>query len=74
MDIKPDTHVIRVFHRLGFISKLDQISALKAARKLNPEYPGALDAPAWYIGKKWCTPSAPQCHNYPLNEVCLKNI
>ena len=74
MDVKPDTHVIRVFYRLGFISQPDQESAVRAARRLNPEYPGALDAPAWEIGRKWCTPSSPRCYNCPLNDVCPKNI
>lgn len=74
MDVKPDTHVIRVFQRLGFITEPNEAVAKKAARRLNPEYPGALDAPAWIIGKKWCAPFAPQCHSCPLNEVCPKNI
>lgn len=74
MDVKPDTHIVRVFHRLGFIARPNETDALKAARRLNPEYPGALDPPTWIIGKKWCTPFAPKCHNCPLNEVCPKNI
>ena len=43
MDIKPDVHTIRVFYRLGFISEPSEDSAVKVARRLNPEYPGALD-------------------------------
>ena len=74
MDVKPDVHIIRVFHRLGLISELNQKKALEAARRLNPEYPGALDLPTWIIGKKWCTPFAPQCQNCPLTEVCSKII
>jgi len=74
MDVKPDTHIVRVFQRLGFISRPNEMDALEAARRLNPEYPGALDPPTWIIGKKWCTPFTPQCHNCPLNEVCPKNI
>lgn len=73
MDVKPDIHVIRVFSRLGFISQLNEKEALKAARMLNPKYPGALDAPIWVIGRKWCTPDAPQCVHCPVNEVCPKN-
>jgi len=74
MDVKPDVHIIRVFHRLGLISEPNNIEALKAARKLNPEYPGALDPPTWVIGKKWCTLFAPQCQNCPLTAVCPKII
>jgi len=73
MDVKPDVHIIRVFHRLGFISVPDEKEALKAARRLNPEYPGALDAPSWVVGKNWCTPFAPQCPACPLNRVCPKS-
>jgi len=74
MDVKPDTHIIRVFHRLGFISEPDETEALTAARRLNPEYPGALDSPAWLIGKKWCSPISPKCYKCPLRENCPKNI
>ena len=74
MDVKPDTHIVRVFCRLGFISEPNSNSAVKAARRLNPDYPGALDSPVWIIGKKWCTAFLPQCQKCPLNEVCPKNI
>jgi len=74
MDVKPDTHIVRVFYRLGLISELDSDSAVKAARRLNPDYPGALDSPAWIMGRKWCTAFSPQCQKCPLNEVCPKNI
>jgi endonuclease III len=73
MDVKPDVHVVRVFHRMGFINVADSTEALKAARKLNPEYPGALDAPAWMIGKKWCAPFGPQCSACVIDAVCPKN-
>ena len=74
MDVKSDVHIVRVFHRLGFISEPDSNSALKAARRLNPAYPGALDPPAWTIGRNWCTAFSPRCNRCPLNEVCPKNI
>ena len=74
MDVKPDVHIIRVFQRLGFIFRPDETEALKAARRLNPEYPGALDPPTWLIGKKYCIPWSPKCHACPLSMVCPKNI
>ena len=74
MDVKPDVHVVRVFQRLGFISTGDSTEALRAARKFNPEYPGALDAPTWIIGKKWCTPFGPQCTACVMGAVCPKNM
>lgn len=74
MDVKSDVHVIRVFHRLGLISKPDSQAALMAARKLNPAYPGALDAPTWTIGRNWCTAFNPKCTQCPLESCCPKNI
>ena len=72
MDVKPDTHIVRVFSRLGFFSRPDEAEALKAARRLFPEDPGALDPPTWIIVKKWCAFDDPQCQKCPLNEVCSK--
>jgi len=74
MDVKADVHIIRVFHRLGFISEPNASDAIKAARALNPEYPGALDGPTWIIGKKWCSPLSPKCHGCPLDKVCPKKL
>lgn len=71
--IKPDVHVIRVFKRLGLISEKDEELALKSARRLNPEYPGALDGPVWYIGKHICT-QTPRCGSCPMEEVCPKEL
>jgi endonuclease III len=74
MDVKSDVHVIRVFYRLGLTSKPDSNAALSAARRLNPSYPGALDAPTWTIGRKWCTAFNPNCNMCPLADYCPKNI
>lgn len=73
MDVKPDVHIVRVFQRLGFINVSDSAEALEAARRLNPEYPGALDAPTWVIGKRWCSPFAPQCSVCAVRTVCSTN-
>jgi len=72
MDVKPDAHDVRVFHRLGFISEPKEGLAVDVARRLNPEYPGALDAPTWTIGKNWCTSYNPKCHDCPVREACPK--
>ena len=72
MDVKPDVHIMRVFQRLGFISESNSNSALEAARRLNPDYPGALDSPAWVIGRNWCTAFLAQCNRCPLNDCCPK--
>jgi len=41
-----------------------------AARALYPDRPGALDLPAWDIGRRWCRPAAPDCPACPLNRAC----
>jgi endonuclease-3 len=74
MDVKPDVHVIRVFLRMGFIDNPSANEALKAARELNPEFPGALDGPLWRIGKQWCKPFDPLCSSCIVNSVCPKNF
>ena len=61
-DIAVDTHVLRVFERLGLLGRLDhsqlrstqgkqQLRLQLRARELNPEWPGELDWPAWLIGR-----------------------
>ena len=74
IDVKPDTHLIRVFRRLGFIESDSEKEAVSAARRLNPEFPGALDWPAWRIGNLWCRPTAPDCARCPLTKDCPKQI
>jgi uncharacterized HhH-GPD family protein len=69
-DIAYDVHVRRVFLRTGLASH-DQASHMVAvARALHPERPGALDLPAWDIGRRWCRPAAPDCPACPLNAAC----
>ncbi len=74
IDIKPDIHLLRVFKRTGLIEKKSEGEARKVAQKLNPEFPGALDPPAWEIGKSYCHPKQPDCAECPLTEVCAKQI
>jgi hypothetical protein len=45
MDIKPDVHTVRVLYRLGVCDAETIDSAITAARRLNPEFPGGVDAP-----------------------------
>ena len=74
IDVKPDVHLVRVFRRLGLIDDYSDNQAVVAARRLNPEYPGALDWPAWRIGQDWCHAVEPQCARCPLTEVCAKRV
>lgn len=74
IDVKPDVHVTRVFYRLGFIDRRNEAEAVSAARKLNPSYPGKLDAPAWRVGRTWCHADEPDCQGCPLSSACVKRI
>jgi len=74
MDVKPDVHIVRVFYRLGLIKNPNPTEAVEAARRFNPEYPGALDAPTWVVGRKWCISVLPRCEECPLENVCPKNM
>jgi len=69
-DIAYDVHVRRVFLRTGLASHDEVTHMVAVARALNPERPGALDLPAWDIGRRWCRPTAPDCPACPLNAAC----
>jgi len=69
--VKPDTYVIRVMVRLGLIPpQSTEQDAVAKARALKPDYPGALDSPLWYIGRKFCHSISPACAECPLNDLC----
>lgn len=72
IDVKPDVHVVRVFHRSGLTQRPDGRLCIEAARRLNPEFPGRLDWPAWEIGRKCCHDNAPDCSECPIDCVCPK--
>lgn len=69
-----DVHVRRVFLRTGLATYDDQSHMLERARRLNPERPGALDAPAWTIGRAWCHPRRPNCPDCVLGGVCPRLV
>ena len=71
LDVKPDTHVMRVFARSGLIKKsAKEYEAVEIAKKLNPKFPGALDAPAFNIGLEWCRPKNKKCKECPISSAC----
>jgi endonuclease III len=74
MNIKSDTHTMLVLYRLGASESKDVESAKRAARKMNPPFPGALDAALWEIGRRWCFASEPNCPDCPMNALCLKRM
>jgi endonuclease III len=74
MDIKPDVHTMRVLYRLGAPEMEAENAAIIAARRLNPSYPGELDAPLWLIGRRWCDRWTPRCTTCPVTKVCEKRL
>lgn len=70
-ELAPDTHAKRVFARLGLVpADPSPEQVMRAARKLNPEWPGCLDWPVWNIGSLWCHASYPDCPSCPLRTAC----
>lgn len=73
-DIAYDVHVRRVFLRTGLASRDEVTHMVAVARTLHPERPGALDLPAWDIGRRWCRPTEPDCPACPLAAACARLI
>lgn len=73
-DVAVDVHIRRVFLRSRIADRDDRDSMIAVARALHPSWPGALDSPAWDIGRKWCHAGAPDCGGCPLTHVCPKDI
>lgn len=69
-DVAVDIHLRRVFLRTGLVARDDALAMVEAARDLHPQLPGALDPPAWTIGRRWCHASEPKCLDCPLARAC----
>jgi endonuclease III len=68
-----DVHVRRVFLRAGLIQHDSVREVVEAGRRLNPERPGFLDLPTWFVGRQWCHPTAPDCVSCPLSASCRRH-
>ena len=71
-DIAYDVQVRRVFLRTGIVDRDDRTAMVEAARRLNPDRPGYIDAAAWHIGREWCRPTSPMCSGCPLTDCCAR--
>ncbi len=71
-DIAYDVQVRRVFLRSGIVDRDDQGDMVAAARRLQPDRPGFIDAAAWYIGRVWCRPTGPLCGDCPISHACAR--
>lgn len=74
IDVSYDRHVRRVFLRTGLVNEDNEVTIVQAARKLNREYPGALDLPMWEIGRTWCRPTNPDCNGCILSTLCPRYV
>ena len=73
LDVKADALLKRVFERTGLVpSTASDDKYWKVARKLNPDFPAALDPPAWDIGNRYCKANDPNCRECPLERHCPK--
>jgi len=71
VDISADSHVRRVFGRLGLCapdSEVDQI--IYKARALYPEFPGIMDSASWEIGRQWCGIRTRKCSECYMKDLC----
>ncbi len=73
-DVAYDVHVRRVFLRTGLAEADERAHMVDRARRAHPERPGALDLPAWDLGRRWCRPRDPDCPSCPLTGACPKWI
>lgn len=72
IDISPDTHVQRIFERVGLVEKgASRESIIYKARELCPEFPGIVDAACWRIGREHCHASNPSCVTCPIAGHCI---
>lgn len=73
IDISPDTHIMRVMWRMGYVPKeASREMVIYKARELYPEFPGIIDFSCWEIGRNWCEPNVPKCNECIVNKVCKK--
>ncbi|MCW5876317.1 MAG: hypothetical protein KIS85_05470 [Anaerolineales bacterium] len=72
MDIKADVHTMRVLYRLGVAAQESEWAAMDAARRISPEFPGAIDGALWHIGRTWCFSNIPNCEDCCVQSVCAK--
>jgi endonuclease III len=71
IDVSVDVHIRRVFTRLGLVREgatLEEI--VFKARSLSPKFPALLDLGAYQIGRQWCRPNNPKCHECYLADYC----
>lgn len=79
IDMPIDTHICRVFQKLGLIRSDISTAQVKkaviaAARQFNPSYPAVFDRPVWLIGKNWCREQNPDCLACSMRNICPSSL
>ena len=75
IDISADTHVRRVFKRMGLIVNHKNVDeCIYKARSICPEYPGILDNFIWSFGRTICMAKNPKCEECIFKDKCPKLI
>jgi endonuclease III len=75
IDISPDTHIMRVMKRMGYVSNdSNREMVVYKARELYPKFPGIIDFSCWDIGRQYCKPTSPDCNHCIVNGQCKKAI
>jgi uncharacterized HhH-GPD family protein len=71
VDISADSHVRRVFGRLGLCVRDAEVGqVIYKARALYPKFPGIMDLPSWEIGRQWCGTRTRKCRECYMNDLC----
>jgi uncharacterized HhH-GPD family protein len=73
-DIAYDVHVRRVFLRTRLADYDDLDHMVQVARQANPDRPGAIDFPAWLVGRQWCHAGLPDCPSCVLRDACPQDV
>lgn len=69
--IVPDTHCIRITHKLGLISKADPVVCERELSKLVPPAEQSDFCHRIVLfGREWCKAPNPKCHLCPLKNRC----
>lgn len=79
IDIAPDVHIKRVFHRVGLVpylkdSEIERIYTVCRARDISPEFPGLMDGLCWEVGRNYCQANNPKCTSCPFDYFCEKKF
>ncbi|MBT9151930.1 MAG: Endonuclease III [Firmicutes bacterium] len=75
IDVSVDTHVKRVFTRMGFVhDNAPNEHFILRARECHSNYPGVFDLVLWNLGRTVCKPTQPTCEACQFLDLCAHAI